>query len=358
MRIVVAVNNRFAGELLQHSLQIAGYRPLITDNGHEVLRLVETANVQVVICDRDLPKTSGLELCQRIRESDQARYVFVMLLSAQCNRLDQVTGLAAGADAVLPQSITAAALLSQLQTAERMLSLEIHEAALFAMAKLAESRDADTGEHLDRVRRYTRVLAQSLVHLPEFRQQIDGDFIRLVTLTSPLHDIGKVAVPDQVLLKPGRLTAEEFNIIKTHTSIGAQTLDLALQRFPEARFLRMARDIAISHHERWDGSGYPYGLQREDIPLCGRLVSVADVYDALTSKRVYKDAWSHEAACQMIEDGVETQFDPRVVKAFRRVAPRFREIRRRYDQEESLMPCLSGGPTPTGVLLSSPRSVA
>jgi putative two-component system response regulator len=201
------------------------------------------------------------------------------------------------------------------------------------MAKLAESRDSETGAHLERVMNYSRILAQQLPALGRYIDQIDPEFVRLVYSTSPLHDIGKVGVPDGVLLKPGRLDDHEFEIMKTHAEIGAQTLDAALRRFPGAKFLQMARDIAATHHERWDGKGYPRGLKGEQIPLCGRIVALADVYDALTSKRVYKNAMAHEVAKTIIVGDSGTPFDPAVVEAFVASEAAFLLVRQQCEEE-------------------------
>ncbi len=187
---------------------------------------------------------------------------------------------------------------------------------IFAMAKLAESRDKDTGAHLERMREYSRILADELSTWPKFSQQIDGDYVQLIYLTSPLHDIGKVGIPDAVLLKPGSLTAEEFEIMKQHTVYGGNTLAAVSHARPDAQFLSMAYEIAMTHHERWDGTGYPNHLKGEKIPLCGRIVALADVYDALRSKRVYKPAYSHQTSRALILEGRGTQFDPDVVQAF------------------------------------------
>jgi putative two-component system response regulator len=166
--------------------------------------------------------------------------------------------------------------------------------------------------------------------------EIDPELIRLIFLTSPLHDIGKVGIPDAVLRKPGRLNAAEFEIMKTHTTLGAETLDAALVRFPEARFLHVARNIAAAHHERWDGSGYPLGLAGEQIPLCARVVALADVYDALTTRRCYKEAYSHLVARSIIETDSGKHFDPRVVAAFLAAEEEFLAIQRRFsDRHEA-----------------------
>jgi putative two-component system response regulator len=179
---------------------------------------------------------------------------------------------------------------------------------------------------------YSRILAQQLPAMGSYVDEIDPEFVRLVYSTSPLHDIGKVGIPDGVLLKPGRLDDREFEIMKTHAEIGAQTLDAALRRFPSAKFLRMARDIAASHHERWDGKGYPCGLEGQNIPLCGRIVAVADVYDALTSKRVYKNAFAHEVAKGLITKETGTQFDPAVVAAFLAAERAFMAVREQFEE--------------------------
>ncbi|MDP7303553.1 MAG: HD domain-containing protein, partial [Pirellulaceae bacterium] len=160
------------------------------------------------------------------------------------------------------------------------------------------------------------ILAQRLGQTRKYRDQIDGEFVRLIYLTSPLHDIGKVGIPDNILLKPGRLTEKEFEIMKQHAQIGAETLDAAVASYQEAGFLSMASDIAWTHHEKFDGSGYPNGLKGTKIPLCGRIVAIADVYDALTTKRVYKEAYSSDVAKSIIVEGSGKHFDPDLVQTF------------------------------------------
>ena len=170
----------------------------------------------------------------------------------------------------------------------------------------------------------------------KFRSQINAEYIRLIYLTSPLHDIGKVGIPDCVLLKPGALNDQEFEVMKTHTTLGAQTLEAALRQFPGVHFLQMGRDIAASHHERFDGSGYRQGLSSDSIPLCARIVAVADVYDALTSKRVYKRAFDHAVARSIIVKESGSHFDPDVVDAFLQNEARFVSIRAQFAEAEAL----------------------
>jgi putative two-component system response regulator len=215
-----------------------------------------------------------------------------------------------------------------LRVADRILSLESRDLVIFSMAKLAEARDPETGAHLERMREYCRVLGQGLCEAGRHRDLLDGVYVQMLYLTSPLHDIGKVGIPDQILLKPGRLTPEEFEIMKQHAVIGGSTLTAAALAYPKAGYLQMARDIAISHHEKFDGSGYPNGLSGDSIPLCGRIVALADVYDALTTARVYKPEFSHESAKEIILDGRGKHFDPEIVEIFLANEERFVEIKR------------------------------
>jgi HD-GYP domain-containing protein (c-di-GMP phosphodiesterase class II) len=197
------------------------------------------------------------------------------------------------------------------------------DAVIFALAKLAESRDDDTGKHLERICRFVEVIATELATT---HPEIDENWIRTVTVTAALHDIGKVGIPDAVLCKPGRLTDEERQVIQKHTMIGGDTLLAIKQRWEEDAFLVTATEIAFAHHERWDGNGYPFGLAREDIALAARIVAVADVYDALTSQRVYKPAMTHEEASRIINDGAGSHFDPEIVEAYNAVEAEIRDV--------------------------------
>lgn len=211
----------------------------------------------------------------------------------------------------------------------------LREVTIFAMAKLAESRDPETGAHIERVQHYCQVLAEELATEGPYRAECDPEFVRLMYTTSPLHDIGKVGIPDDILLKPGRLSDREFEVMKSHAQIGADTLSAAMERFPNTRFLRMARNIAATHHERFDGSGYPNRLSGADIPVCGRIMAVADVYDALTSRRVYKAAMAHEVARGIIVKESGKHFDPIMVEAFLRCEAKFHSISQRFSEATS-----------------------
>ncbi|HUQ72595.1 MAG TPA: HD domain-containing phosphohydrolase [Planctomycetaceae bacterium] len=326
MNILIADDDDVTREIALHQLLHLGHHVQTASDGEEAWDQIVGSDLDVAILDWDMPGWTGPELCRRIRESDREHYLYVMLLTARNRPEHVVQGLRSGADAFVTKPIGVEELTARIEVAERMLAMETRDVAIFALARLAESRDPETGQHLERVRTYARALAQEMADVKGLGDHVDGEFIRLIYATSPLHDIGKVGIPDAVLLKPGKLTPDEFTVMKRHAMIGAETLDAAFQKFPRARFLQMACEIAASHHERWDGTGYPRGLRGNDIPLSARIVSVADVYDALTSKRVYKDAFTHDNAVQIIREGAGTQFDTRLVAAFLRIADGWQRI--------------------------------
>lgn len=207
---------------------------------------------------------------------------------------------------------------------------QIQGAAMVSLAKLAETRDPETGQHLERIGNYSRLIAQELSTLPEYNHYITESYIQDIYSSSPLHDIGKVGIPDAILLKPGRLTPKEFEEMKLHSAIGGGALSAADQMLGGQSFLTLGKQIAYHHHEKWDGSGYPDGLKGTEIPLSARIVAIADVYDALTSKRVYKDAVSHDQARAIIIDSSGSHFAEDVVRVFLKRADDFLEIRKRY----------------------------
>jgi len=327
MKILIVDDDAISRELLRNVLEESGYQVHVADNGDTALQVFERERIRFVITDWEMPGLSGLELCRRIRRRSLHGYVYLILLTGRSMSREIVEGMSAGADDFITKPYNGPELLVRVRAGERILSLETRELLIFSLAKLAESRDPETGKHLERVQHYSRLLAQELVRMPRFANVVDDEFVQLVFQTSPLHDIGKVGIPDSILLKPGRYSNEEFELMKAHTTIGAETLDAALAQCPGARFLQVAREIALSHHERYDGRGYPQGLRGDQIPLAARIVAVADVYDALTSRRVYKDAFSHQVARSTILKDSGTHFDPDVVDAFLAVESQFIEIR-------------------------------
>lgn len=211
---------------------------------------------------------------------------------------------------------------------------QIRDVTIMAMASLAETRDNETGNHLKRTQNYIRALAIKLRDHPSFKDFLTEDNIESLYKLAPLHDIGKVGIPDAILLKKGKLTEEEFLIMKAHASLGGNALAIAESGLPTPnRFLHIAREIANGHHEKWDGSGYPLGLKENEIPISARLMAVADVYDALISRRIYKQAFTHEDAVAYMLQGNGTHFDPEVIEAFRQIQEEFRLIAIKYQDQ-------------------------
>jgi putative two-component system response regulator len=325
MRVLIVDDSDIALSLLEKALRSAGHEVDAARNGEEALGWVHKGIHRLIISDWEMPGVDGLTLCRQVRATSP-NYIYFILLTSHRSPGDIVAGLTAGADDFIAKPFDPEELLLRVHAGERILSLESRDLVVFAMAQLAESRDRETGLHLERVRCYAQLLTRRLMTMPAFAKRIDERFSRWIYETSPLHDIGKVGIPDAILLKPGKLTSAEYAIMQTHTTLGAATLDAALKKFPDAEFLRFARDIVACHHERYDGSGYPQGLKGEEIPLCARIVAVADVYDAFTSHRVYRPALSHEETVGIIKSGSGNHFDPAIVAAFVDVAGEFARV--------------------------------
>ncbi|MBN2295441.1 MAG: response regulator [Pirellulales bacterium] len=336
VQILVADDDDIAAEMVTHTLTQFGYEVTSARSGREALKLMRTGLFHLVILDWEMADMTGLDVCRHIRQRYSSSYIYCILLTSRSGTQNVVEGLNAGADDFITKPFEPQELIVRIRTGERILSLVSHELMIFSLAKLTESRDKETGAHLERIREYCQVLAGHLSREPEYRDRVDGDFVQLIYLTSPLHDIGKVGIPDAILLKPGPLTSDEFEVMKQHTVIGSRTLDAALSAHPEAKFLCMARDIARSHHERYNGSGYPDGLVGDEIPLSGQIVGLADVYDALTSKRVYKKSFSHEQAREMILDENGNHFNPDIVRAFLVNEDLFVEIHEKFSEQERM----------------------
>jgi len=214
--------------------------------------------------------------------------------------------------------------------------LRTRDAVIFGLAKLTESRDPDTGNHLERIAIYSTRLASALLHNPNYCRQVTPSFVKLIGISSALHDIGKVGIRDSILLKPGKLEQQEWPLMQSHVAIGTKCICEIESRLGSSNFLQMARDIALGHHERWDGTGYPKGLSGDEIPLAARIVALADVYDALSTKRIYKEALPHEKCVEIIKEGIGKQFDPQLAEIFLKLESEFRDIARNYmDASES-----------------------
>jgi PAS domain S-box-containing protein len=224
------------------------------------------------------------------------------------------------------------ALISSLQQMN-----QAQEAIIFGMARLAEHRDNDTGFHLERIRNYCKLLAEALLEHEMYPDIIDEDFIQMLYRTAPLHDIGKVGIPDYILLKSDTLTEYEFDIMKSHTLIGFNTLNSILKIYGDLPFLKMGIEIAYCHHERWDGSGYPQGLKRDAIPLSAQILAIVDVYDALTTERTYKKAYAHSAALESIKKERGKHFSPKILDVFVEIAEEINKIRESFTEIDEII---------------------
>jgi putative two-component system response regulator len=333
MKILVVDDDEATRYTIKHTLEKAGFEVVVACDGLEALDLLRKKLIQLVISDWGMPNLNGLELCRIIRGGDFHRYIYFILLTCHTRPQDTLEGLEAGADDFIAKPFNPTELLLRVNVGRRTVSLDTCGLTIFALGKVAESRDAETGAHLDRISSYCRILANRLFDEQREGYEIDEKYVQLIQRTSPLHDIGKIAIPDCILLKPDRLTENEFEIMKMHTVMGARMLDAAVREFPNAEFLRMAKEIALSHHERFDGKGYPLGISGKMIPLCGRIAALADVYDALTTRRSYKEAYSHSYAKSVITEQSQGQFDPVIIEAFLAEEKQFTRICAEFAEE-------------------------
>lgn len=334
MKILIAEDNRISRMTLVSFIRQMGYETLVAENGEEAIRLWEEEQPGIVLTDWNMPLASGVEVVRHIRSRESNQYTYTIMITSRDETDDLIEGFECGVDDYLTKPVNKQELMLRMKAGERLLNLQAKEILVFALAKLTEARDQETGAHLERMREYSRLLAQQLMKQGGYPETINRRFIDNLYETSPLHDVGKVGIPDAILLKEGRLTEREYEVMKEHTVIGYKTLHEVAAQSSNGRYLQMAADIACSHHEKWDGAGYPRGLVGEAIPLAARIVALADVYDALRSKRVYKPAFSHEETAQAIIKEAGKHFDPLVVEAFRQIQKDFMEISIAYQDEE------------------------
>ncbi|MFN9871397.1 MAG: two-component system response regulator [Cyanobacteriota bacterium] len=336
------------------------YRVKVAISGEKALQIARSASPpDLILLDIMMPGLSGYEVCEQLKRDPATRSIPIIFLTAMSATENETRGLELGAVDFITKPVNPPIVLArvathlQLKDAADFLRdqntfldaevqrrtrdlIAIQDVTIQMMAGLAETRDSETGNHIRRTQHYVKALAQQLRSHPRYGSQLDDRMIDLLFRSAPLHDIGKVGIPDRILLKPGRFTPEEFAIMQTHTTLGRDAIATAERQLGvEVDFLRVAKEIAYSHQEKWDGSGYPQGLAGEAIPLSARLMALADVYDALISHRIYKEAMSHEEAVAIIEEGRGRHFDPDVVAAFRAVEGEFRTIAERFGDSDA-----------------------
>ncbi len=336
---------------LMSSLLRGLYQIKAATNGEKALQIAFSDDPpDLILLDIMMPGMDGYEVCRRLKADRKTDEIPVIFLTAKTQMEDEQKGFELGAVDYITKPVSPPIVLARVKThlqqkrvhdflkdnnkfleeevARRMREVSaIQDVTMVAMGSLAEARDNETGNHIRRTQQYVRLLATQLKDHPNFTHYLTDETIALLFKSAPLHDIGKVGIPDNVLLKQGKLTEEEFAVMRTHTSIGKGAIANAekLLETPVS-FLNVAREMAYTHQEKWDGTGYPEGLSGEDIPVSGRIMAVADVYDALICRRIYKPAMPHEKAVDIIRAGTGTHFDPDVVDAFLEVADQFREV--------------------------------
>ena len=340
------------------------YEVKVANSGEKALRIAQTdPPPDLILLDIMMPGMDGYEVCRRLQANPVTGDIPIIFLTAKSDSEDEASGLYLGAVDYIAKPVNPSILLARvrnqlelkiardtlkgrnniLEEAVRQRTLEVaatRDVTIHAMASLAETRDDDTGNHIRRTQWHVKLLAERLRNHPRFADELDNDTtIELLFKSAPLHDIGKVGIPDRILLKPGRLEPDEMDYMKRHTTIGRDAIVKAEQHLKlEVPFLRLVKDIAYSHHEKWDGSGYPEGLAGDQIPLSARIMAVADVYDALSTRRVYKAAMPHKQTVAIILADRGRHFDPDIVSAFMEVADEFKQIAERYqdaDPEQS-----------------------
>jgi putative two-component system response regulator len=329
-------------EVLRNTLHTE-YKIVAALNGEKALTIVHRDEPpDLVLLDVMMPDMDGYEVCRRLKENPQTAMIPVIFVTALNKTGNEAHGLSLGAVDYIAKPFEPALVRARVENQLELKRYRDHleelvrqrtdalnltqQVTIEALASVAEFRDPETGGHIKRTMDYVYTLAMEMKKIPEYQMLLTPEYIDLLHRSAPLHDIGKVAVRDKILLKEGRFTEEEFEEMKHHVEFGSAAISAAEKRLGTNSFLRVANEIASTHHEKWDGSGYPEGLIEREIPLAGRLMAVADVYDALISKRVYKGAYSHERAMTMILEQRGTHFDPDVIDAFERVSEAFREI--------------------------------
>jgi putative two-component system response regulator len=338
--ILIVDDETFYTDLLVNLLQDE-YQIEVKSDGESALSYIyENGPPDLVLLDVLMPGMDGYEVCKRIKEFSHT--VPVIFLTVKGGVDDEIHGFNIGAVDYISKPfsppIVQARVRSHLELSSQkhMLELAVSErtqeiarardVAIHCMASLAETRDVETGKHIRRTQAYVRILAEHLKNHPRFESYLTRQRIDLICNAAPLHDIGKVGVPDRVLLKPGKLDSEEWVEMRRHAEYGLVAIENAEKELGNTPLLDVAKSIAYSHHERWDGTGYPLGLKGDEIPISGRLMAIADVYDALISKRVYKEKYTHDVAVEIINEEKGTHFDPDIADAFLVLEQDFKRI--------------------------------
>lgn len=328
------------------------YTVKVANSGEKALQFLNETLIapDLILLDIMMPVLNGYDVLKKIKENPKLQNIPVVFLTAKSSVEDEKLGFDLGANDYITKPISPPILLARVKTQlenkaisdflrdkNEFLEKEIEKrtkdvvaiqnVTIFAMASLAETRDNETGNHIKRTSTYVKMLAKKLQNHPKFKAYLTDEMIDTLYKSAPLHDIGKIGIPDHILLKPGKLTPEEFEIMKTHTTLGKEAIEHAEKELGyEVDFLKTAKEIAYSHQEKYDGSGYPLGLKGDEIPISARLMSIADVYDALRSKRIYKNSLNLEMTLKIMKEGRGSHFDPDMLDAFLEIYDEFEVV--------------------------------
>jgi putative two-component system response regulator len=309
------------------ALQLTGlFSVILAKSGKQALHICETQCPDLVLLDIDMPEMDGFETMSQMRNIAQMAGVPVIFLTANHNSESELRALENGAVDFITKPYEKSILLHRVNLHLRLQKYqlylektvkELENSLITSFSEIIERRDEETSGHVQRTSKYVEITGELLMKKGYFIRDFDEIGLDMMVRAAPLHDIGKIGISDTILLKPGFLTKAEFDAMKSHAKIGADILKTMYQRTPTLYYLECGRMIALYHHEKYDGSGYPYGIKGDEIPLCARIMALADVYDALVSDRIYRKAMSHDEAFEIIVKGDGTHFDPRIVEVFR-----------------------------------------
>ncbi|MDL2273528.1 response regulator [Oscillospiraceae bacterium OttesenSCG-928-G22] len=347
---IMLVDDNMTNLTIGKNVLLEKYDVFTIPSGEKLFQILEKIMPDLILLDIEMPGMSGYDVIRRLKGEEKTRDIPVVFLTAKNDTGSELEGLSLGAVDFISKPFSPPLLLKRIElhllveSQKRELKdyndnlqemvkkkteavVNLQNAVLQTVAELVECRDDITGGHIERTQYYLRILVSAMIDRGLYWNEIsswsEDDFF---FQSAQLHDVGKIAIKDSILLKPGKLTSEEFDIMKTHTTFGGKVIDKIGRSSKEQTFLKNAKIFAETHHEKWDGSGYPLGLSGADIPLQGRLMAIADVYDALISERPYKDAFSHEEAVKIIVSGKGAHFDPQLVDLFFSVADQFDRV--------------------------------
>jgi len=353
-KLIILVDDNPANLRIGKNVLAKSYTVATAPSGEKLFSLLENNNPALILLDIDMPQMNGYEAIKILKEKPETRDIPVIFLTAKTDSVDEFTGLSLGAidyitkpfqpDLLLKRIEVHLLVEAQRETLKQQATelagfnsnlkemvkektqevVDLQDALLKTMAEMVEFRDDTTGGHIERTQQWVKILLEEIEDSGIYREEVQNLNVSLLLQSCQLHDVGKISISDNILKKPGKLTDNEFSEMKKHTVFGEQIIEKIESMAKESDFLKYAQIFASGHHEKWDGTGYPLGLKGKEIPLLGRIMAIADVYDALISKRPYKEAFSHETAVKIINEGCGAQFDPALIEVFNRSAERFK----------------------------------